>query len=163
MSVLATFGFSVLAFAFVQNHSLNIKGGNKSKDGGIPFPKNGLTLAAFLDFIELNGGYDRFQGLTTTEVCKDILIKVTQSQQVSYCDVLLLLEDKEEENDAEKKAKIKKKVGKANVFVSHAWKYKFLDVISALSDHFKEEPDIFIWFDLFSNNQNLATDLPFEW
>ena len=61
VAVLATFGFSVLAFAFVQNHSLNIKGGNKSKDGGIPFPKNGLTLAAFLDFIELNGGYEQMQ------------------------------------------------------------------------------------------------------
>jgi hypothetical protein len=57
-------------------------------------------------------------------------------------------------------------VRKANVFVSHAWKYKFLDVVDALKSHFNasEEMDsVVIWFDLFSNNQNSTEDIPFEW
>jgi hypothetical protein len=54
-------------------------------------------------------------------------------------------------------------VDRVTVFISHAWKYKFLHVLSALKDHFKDEPDTIIWFDLFSNNQHKASDLPYEW
>ena len=54
-------------------------------------------------------------------------------------------------------------VDRVTVFISHAWKYEFLHVLSALKDHFKDEPDTIIWFDLFSNNQHKASDLPYEW
>jgi hypothetical protein len=56
-------------------------------------------------------------------------------------------------------------VRKANVFVSHAWRYRFLDVIDALKAHFSSEDlsNIVIWSDLFSNNQNQTDDIPFEW
>ena len=54
-------------------------------------------------------------------------------------------------------------VGIATLFVSHAWKYKFLDVVNALARHLKDEPDTFIWFDLFSNNQWDAPALSFDW
>jgi hypothetical protein len=58
-----------------------------------------------------------------------------------------------------------KEVRKANVFVSHAWRYQFLEVIDALKSHFASEDlsKIVIWFDLFSNNQNQTEDIPFEW
>ncbi|RYG98390.1 tetratricopeptide repeat protein [archaeon] len=52
---------------------------------------------------------------------------------------------------------------RASVFISHAWKYHFLDVVSALQGHFKDEPDIVIWFDMFSNNQHKAVDYDFSW
>jgi len=54
-------------------------------------------------------------------------------------------------------------VGIATVFISHAWKYLFLDVMCALEYHFRDQPDIIIWFDLFSNNQHKAVDLDFDW
>jgi tetratricopeptide (TPR) repeat protein len=54
-------------------------------------------------------------------------------------------------------------VGEAKVFISHAWKYEFLDVVDALMYHFKDEADIIVWFDLFSNNQHKAVDLTFDW
>ena len=38
-----------------------------------------------------------------------------------------------------------------------------MEVISALEYHFRNEPDIFIWFDLVSNNQIQAPNLSFEW
>jgi hypothetical protein len=38
-----------------------------------------------------------------------------------------------------------------------------LDVIDALLFHFREQPDVVIWFDLFANNQHKAVDLKFDW
>lgn len=53
--------------------------------------------------------------------------------------------------------------GIAIVFISHAWYYLFLDVVDALEYHFREQPDIVIWFDLFSNNQHKTIDLDLDW
>jgi hypothetical protein len=44
--------------------------------------------------------------------------------------------------------------------LSHAWKYKFLDVVDTLKYYFMKEEQvepnkIILWFDLFSNNQHL--------
>jgi len=157
-SILAVSGFVLMSFGFNELRKRNI----------IPFPKHGLTLKAILKFIERNGGRERFQGLTTTQVCEDVLKIITSKRQCSYCDLLLFEEEKEEEDGdavvddgvADKKLK---SVGKAGVFISHAWKYNFLDVVSALENHFKDTPETIIWFDLFSNNQHLAISLPFEW
>jgi hypothetical protein len=150
-----------------------------SKD--VPFPKHGLTLKEILKFIEKNGGKERFKDMTTTQVCDEVLKVATKDHQCSYCE-LLLLEDVDSDGDASitnhhqrsigidyvanvrrKESKKDGSVGKAEVFVSHAWKYKFLDVVSALEYHFKDTPDIIIWFDLFSNNQHGTGELPFEW
>ena len=49
------------------------------------------------------------------------------------------------------------------MFISHAWKYTFTSVVNALRNHFQDKPDIFIWFDLFSNNQIEAPNLDFDW
>ena len=51
----------------------------------------------------------------------------------------------------------------ADVFISHAWKYAFLDVVAAVEAHFLHTPDMVIWFDVFSNNQHKAGGLPFVW
>ena len=67
----------------------------------------------------------------------------------SYCDYL--------------KTRDSYSVGVAQVFISHAWKYAFLDVVDTLQYHFRDNPDIIIWFDLFSNNQHSAPDLDFHW
>jgi hypothetical protein len=56
-------------------------------------------------------------------------------------------------------------VGKATVFISHAWKYLFLDVMDALQNYFFSDPDILLWFDICSVNQHAEAevDLDFEW
>jgi GTPase SAR1 family protein len=54
-------------------------------------------------------------------------------------------------------------VGPATVFISHVWRYRFVDIMSALESHFRDEPDTCIWLDLFSNNQHVAENRPFEW
>ncbi|GFH55967.1 hypothetical protein CTEN210_12443 [Chaetoceros tenuissimus] len=79
----------------------------------------------------------------------------TKEYELSYCDMIL--------EQAKKDSELDGVVDIATVFVSHAWKYKFLDVLDALKDHFKDEPDKIVWFDLVSNNQHKATDLPYEW
>ena len=87
--------------------------------------------------------------MTTTDVCDKFLKPITSEKKQSYCEYL------QERNSPD--------VGEASVFISHAWKYTFVEVVDALEHHFSNEPDIFIWFDLFSNNQHKASSLPFGW
>ena len=52
----------------------------------------------------------------------------------------------------------------ATVFVSHAWRYEFCDVVvNALEQHASEHPHSYFWFDLFTNNQNEVASKDFEW
>jgi tetratricopeptide (TPR) repeat protein len=120
---------------------------NSIEKKDLPFPKDGLTLRemrAFMDTFSL-----RDSTMTTTEVCQQCLLPATACQSSSYCDLL--------------KQRGSPEVGIATVFISHAWKYRFVDVVDALEYHFRDDPDIFIWFDLFANNQHAAGNLPFEW
>lgn len=51
-----------------------------------------------------------------------------------------------------------------SVRCSHAWRYKFLDVLDALQGRFESQQMMFLWFDLFSNNQHgLNEPPPFSW
>ena len=95
------------------------------------------------------GGKNALVGMTTTEVNDQALKPLTYYRQVSYCGKL---------NDLPGSG-----VGPAEVFISHAWKYKFLDVVEALQNHLRGEPNAIIWFDLFSNNQHCTPDLDFNW
>ncbi|KAJ3279063.1 Kinesin light chain 3, partial [Rhizoclosmatium sp. JEL0117] len=55
----------------------------------------------------------------------------------------------------------------ANYFISHAWKYKFLDVVDALTNFVvsnKLDPEAtIIWFDLLSNSQHNTEAKDFTW
>ena len=43
----------------------------------------------------------------------------------------------------------------ATVFISHAWKYAFYDVVIAVMEQYaSKDPDAYFWFDLFTNDQN---------
>ena len=122
----------------------------------IPFPKNGVKLSYLLNhFVEECGGREALEGLTTTEVCEKFVKPFTKDYQLSYCDMIL---EKAKEND-----ELDGVVQTATVFISHAWKYEFLHVLSALEDHFKDEPDKIVWFDIVSNNQHKATELEYDW
>ena len=101
----------------------------------LPFPKDGVKLCAVDEFIQRAGGEAKLLDLTTTDVCNQFLKPLTSESKGSYCDVL------KQENSPD--------VGVAHLFISHAWKYKFLDVVDAIKHHLKDDKDTIIWFDLF--------------
>ena len=86
------------------------------------------------------GKPQRARLLGPTEVCESVVKPATIATQSSFCDMFV----------GKGRSDV---VGTAVVFISHAWKYKFLDVVDALKSHFKATPDIIVWFDMFSNNQ----------
>lgn len=88
-------------------------------------------------------------GGTTTVICERYIKPTTKKLQCSMCDLLKIQEPNA--------------TGRASVFISHAWKYKFSDVVEALLYYFQGDYDRIIWFDLFSNNQHKAPNLTFEW
>jgi hypothetical protein len=96
--------------------------------------KDGVKLSYVKEFYDSCGGKEMLKDLTTTEVNDKFLKPMTASSQLSLCEYL-----KESNHPA---------VGVATVFISHAWLYKFLDVVDALQYHFRDTPDIVIWFDL---------------
>ncbi len=113
------------------------------------FPKHGIRLSFYDEFINSFGGRDAFEGMTTNDVCEKMIKPTTANQQLSFCDML-----KQVSHPA---------VGQATVFISHAWKYQFLDVCDALLEHFRDKLDTIVWFDLFAVNQHRSPGLPFEW
>lgn len=55
-------------------------------------------------------------------------------------------------------------VSSATVFVSHAWRYSFYDVVvDVMEQHAKEHPETYFWFDLFTNNQNEVYNKDYDW
>ena len=120
------------------------------------FSKMGIKLSYLLNtFISDCGGRSRLNELTTSEVCEKYVKPFTHQCQSSYCDTILRQRQEDKQNQI---------VKCADVFISHAWTYNFLAVLDTLHDHFKDEnPDILIWFDLFSNNQHKTSELPREW
>jgi hypothetical protein len=114
---------------------------------------DGLGVSAnFLrDFVEEHK--DSIQGLTTEEVCDKVIKVLTKTAVCSYLQLLR----------SRPKAAARSYVGKAIVFISHAWKYDFQDVMAVMLDYAEKNPNTFFWFDLFCNNQHEAPSYPFDW
>lgn len=49
------------------------------------------------------------------------------------------------------------------IFISHAWEYKFLAVLIALKYHFRDKPNVVLWFDIFTVNQHKTATYDFSW
>ena len=119
------------------------------------FAKEGVRLSYFSDFITSCGGYDALRDLTTTDVCNRFVKPMTAATKCSVCELLRY------ENNAVLAA--------SNVFISHAWKYKFLNVVDAVrfsltGGDLSRENDFVVWFDLFTNCQHgLDQPPPFSW
>ncbi|KAI8834625.1 hypothetical protein BJ741DRAFT_688771 [Chytriomyces cf. hyalinus JEL632] len=114
----------------------------------------GLRLSFVQDFIKASGGSEAFKNLSTTDVCQKLVQPLTAHTRRSVVDTLII----EGRSDL---------VSEAKWFVSHAWKYQFLDVIDALTDFAMKKAipkeEFIIWFDLFSNSQHETANKPFEW
>jgi hypothetical protein len=122
-----------------------------------PFSLLGVKLAFFDEFISKNGGRAAFHGMTTTDVNSSFLVPETRATKLSMCDQLV----SQGRSDV---------VGKATWFVSHAWKFMFLDVFDSLASYFcpNDMNDVrscneIVWFDMFSNSQHDTASKPFEW
>ena len=120
------------------------------------FPTNGIKLSYLLNqFVKDCGGRHALRKRTTTNVCKKYIKPKTKRYGLSYCDMIL--------EKAKSDCKLDGVVGTATVFISHAWQENFLDFLDALGDHFKNEPDKIVWFDIFSSNQQDTVNLSNEW
>jgi hypothetical protein len=96
----------------------------------LPFPKVGLTLVQIKHFIDSIGGIDSLNGMSTDDVCRMYVKPITSPLNMSYCEYLM-----SEHNPTPTEVKT------ATVFVSHAWRFMFVDVVNALNFHFRHEPD----------------------
>jgi hypothetical protein len=76
------------------------------------FPKSGVKLAFLPDFYEACGRRDKLEGLTTTEGSQQFIQPLAAQTKSSFCDLLVLSGHPA--------------VGEAEIFISHAWRYKFL-------------------------------------
>ena len=92
--------------------------------------------------------------LTTTEVCETVVKPATATRACAY---LELLRGRTGPDG-------KPLVGRANVFVSHAWRYALALVIAVLEElEASSAEPLYYWFDLVLNNQHQTEDRPFEW
>ena len=113
------------------------------------FPIGGITFSLINNFIEECGGRSVLNGLSTSDVNKRYLKPLTIHMKSSYCDYLKTIDVNS--------------VREAQVFISHAWEYKFLDLVDSLQNHFGQNSDKIFWIDLFSINQHIAQNLDFPW
>ena len=118
-------------------------------DDSLPFPKEGIKLSSLELFINECGGRSVLEGLSTTDVNEKHQMRLTSDMKSSYCDYL--------------KTRDSSRVGEATMFICLAWKSKFLDVVDTLQYHFRDSPDVIMWFDLFSKNQHTPPNLDFYW
>jgi hypothetical protein len=119
----------------------------------------GVRLSYFAAFIERCGGPAALAGLTTFEVMERFVKPRTAASLLSLCEQLM--------SDGGDEAGF---VATARVFLSHAWKYLFLDVADAVERRFRvgggagaEDSDPVLWFDVFSVSQHKSGERDFAW
>jgi tetratricopeptide (TPR) repeat protein len=114
------------------------------------FPPLGIQVSFLQEFIiACPGGRDGIAELTTNEVTERLVKPFTEPYKLSFCDLL--------------HQSGHPGIGKATVFISHAWKYKFVDLADALQRKFADTLDTVVWFDVFSVNQHTTSQKDFGW
>lgn len=79
------------------------------------FPMIGSSISMLLSFVEDNGGAAAFEGMTTDDVKNRFVLPATAETQQSICQQLHAAGDN--------------RIGRPSWFVSHAWKYTFLQLL----------------------------------
>jgi tetratricopeptide (TPR) repeat protein len=121
----------------------------------VPLSTLGIRFSRIDEIYDLLGGKELLRGRSTRDVQYRLRTITVESRQ-SLCSQLL------EESGQEL-------VSEANWFITHAWDYKFLDVMEAIELFFQVEygsdrmNEAVIWFDLFSVTQHGMGSQPFEW
>ncbi|KAF0684366.1 Aste57867_23679 [Aphanomyces stellatus] len=105
----------------------------------------------------LHGSRDAVQELSTYDVCVQFVKPYTRDSELS-----LVNQVHRHHPNANQYVK------EVTWFVSHAWSYKYLDVVDALTDFFDFEgldsDNVAVWFCMFNNNQHLTQGnvVPFD-
>lgn len=108
----------------------------------------GIKLNYLKEFIQTLDE-DFFRTATTAEVCQRKIIPATAVRLDTYCGHLKVYQPHA--------------VGKANAFISHSWRFKFIDLCNALLYFFRDDHEAILWIDIFSNNQHSSCDKPLDW
>eukprot|EP00808_Paulinella_micropora_P009272 g73850.t1 len=114
-----------------------------------PVPKLGVSVSLLL------ATYQRWEaagclaaGATTDDVVRDLVKPATADQKCSYLELLARSQDPQDRAG----------VATATVFLSHAWKYTFKQVVEAIAAHWPDKDNVrsqtFLWFDIFTVNQH---------
>jgi hypothetical protein len=126
---------------------------SRSKSGCSPsvVPAEGVSWEALVQFTQ---DYN-IDGLSVDDVCEQLVKPATRSLHAAYTEIF--------------KVKEARFVGRANVFVSHAWLCKMTDLLSALRKWLDSLSDAeraqqwFFWIDIFVCNQEDSTPKEFDW
>ena len=114
----------------------------------------GVKFSYFEQFITENGGRAAFEGKTTAEINATVLVSFGTKNKVSICQQL--------------RHKNSTYVGKPTWFISHAWSYKFLDVVEAVGETLRHKigeekyRNVVVWFDQFTLLHPAPPSLPYE-
>lgn len=112
-----------------------------------PFPLRAISLQYILKLLD-EGQIE--PSWTAQTVKEQFVIPQTTSSKTSFA---AIASDKD--------------AADANVFVSHAWAYKFSDLVSALkawaAKNNRPADQLYLWLDLFSVNQHTSANVTQEW
>lgn len=84
----------------------------------------GISASAILEFIDSHHLKTNHSHFSTHEVCANVIKPITSIHECSYVEYL---QKSVEYNNS-------KYIGKANVFVSHAWQYSFLELFFTIAE-----------------------------
>lgn len=114
--------------------------------------RRGVRASFLLKFIEEHGGRAAFDKRTTFDVCEE-LVNPRCVGGGSYLDVVATVGSGQTDDD----------VPLANLFVCHAWSYRFLYLVDAIMNYLQSHnysPDATIlWIDLFCSDHSLKARL----
>lgn len=116
----------------------------------------GVKFSYFEQFMAENGGRKAFENKSTAEINATVLVTICRKGGTSVCQQL-------HQNSSHF-------IGKPTWFISHAWSYKFLDVIEAVGltlrrvEGEEKYRETIVWFDQFTLNHtgSKALDIPYE-
>jgi len=130
-------------------NSLSLTLTEVKNDATLDIFHRGVTLEVLQSVLKLymncsrkitHASWDGNRPLTPGEsVVQSIVIPATKNRKCSYAEML------------------RKDVGEVNVFISHAWKYKFEDLVNAIENYKKEKKDgvkRYYFLDYLAVNQN---------
>ncbi len=106
-------------------------------------------LTTLTDQLLLHYPIEEIEQWTTADVCQKVIKPLTEKYQCSFCEYQQCIDPEV--------------IGLADAFISHAWSYRFVDVVEGLLEYFEGELDVLIWFDVFSHNQHKNASRDFNW
>ena len=121
----------------------------------IDIPREGVRLRVLKALAKDTG-----KELTTLDMCEQIIKTKTQAEQTSFAHLIKTKKFEPELTPDD--------LGTATIFVSHAWRYHFVQLVEAIELFAMEEPDFdeektFFWVDLIVNSQWGVAERPFDW